>query len=81
VFYNYRQFFFSIESKCIADSESRFIFIDIGAYGKESDGGIFSASNLYHFLEDCESTLPKPATLREVEQKCLSLSVVTRPVL
>jgi hypothetical protein len=54
--------FFSIALKFVADSESRFIFIDIGAYGKQSDGGTFSASNLYHFFEDCESTLPKPAS-------------------
>ena len=33
----------------VADSESRFIFIDIGAYVKESDGGTLSASTLYHF--------------------------------
>jgi len=28
----------------------------------QSDGGTFSASTLYHFLEDSESTLPKPAS-------------------
>jgi len=43
----------------VADSESRLIFMDIGAYGKQSDGGTFSAS---HFSEDFESTLPKPAS-------------------
>ena len=46
----------------VADSESRFIFIDTGAYGKQSDGGTFSASILYHFLEGLGSTLPKPAS-------------------
>ena len=54
--------FFSIVLQCVADSESRFIFIYIGAYGKQSDDCTFSASNLYHFSEDCESTLPKPAS-------------------
>jgi hypothetical protein len=35
----------------VADSECRFISIDIGTYGKQSDGGgTFSASNLYHLL-------------------------------
>ena len=46
----------------VAKYESSLIFIDIGAYGKQSDGGTFSASTLYHSLEDFESTLPKPAS-------------------
>ena len=46
----------------VADSESRFIFIDIGANGKQSDGGTFSGSTLYNFLEDFESALPKPTS-------------------
>ena len=54
--------FFPTVLQGVADSESRFIFIDIVAYGKQSDGGTFSASTLYHFLEDFESTLPKPAS-------------------
>jgi len=37
-------------------------FLDIGAYGKQSDGGTYSASTLYHFLEDFESTILKPAS-------------------
>jgi hypothetical protein len=33
------------------------------AFRTQSDGGTFSASTLYHFLEDFESLLPKPASL------------------
>jgi hypothetical protein len=36
--------FFSVELQGVADSESRFIFIDVRAYGKQSDGGEFSGS-------------------------------------
>ena len=43
----------------IADSGSRFIFIEEVAFGKQSDDGALSGSTLYHFLEDLESTLPK----------------------
>jgi len=43
LFYNYKQFF-PLLLQGVADSESRLIFIDIGAYGKQSDGGTFSAS-------------------------------------
>jgi hypothetical protein len=46
----------------VANSERRFIFKDTGDYGKQSDGGTFSASTFYHFLQDCESTLPKPVS-------------------
>ena len=34
----------------------------MGAYVKQSDVGTFSASSLYHFLEDLEFTLPQPAS-------------------
>ena len=54
--------FLSVELQEVADSESIFILIDIGAYVKSSDDGTFSASTLYHFLEDFESTLQKPAS-------------------
>jgi hypothetical protein len=47
----------------VADSESRFIFIDPGTCGKQSDGGTFSATTLYHFLEDSEATFKKPASV------------------
>ena len=33
-----------------------------GVFGKQTDGGTFSGSTLYHFSEDLESTLPKPAS-------------------
>jgi len=56
---------FSVVLQDVADSESRFIFIDKGAYDKQSYGGTFSASTLYHFSEDCESILPKPASFEE----------------
>jgi hypothetical protein len=40
--------FFSVVLQGVTDSESRFIFIDMAAYGLQSDGGMFSASALYH---------------------------------
>ena len=52
---------FSVVLQGVLDSESRLIFIDVGAFGKQSDGGTFSGSTLHHLLEDLESTLPKPA--------------------
>ena len=60
LFYNYN--FYSTVLQGITDSESWFIYIDKGAYGKQNDCGTFSASTLYHFSEDSECTLPKPAS-------------------
>ena len=39
--------FFSTVSQDVAHSESRFIFMDMGVYGKQNDGGTFSAFTLY----------------------------------
>jgi hypothetical protein len=58
LFYSYK-LFFSVVLQDIADSESR---LDIAVYGQQSYDGTFSGSTLYHFLEDLESTLPKPAS-------------------
>lgn len=48
---NYKSFF-SIVLQAVVDANYRFIAIDVGAYGKESDGGIFSHSNLSRQLEN-----------------------------
>ena len=57
--------FFSVVLQVVTDTEIRYILIDVGAYGKQSDGGTFSSSNLYHFLEDFKSTLAKPTVFEE----------------
>jgi len=48
--------FFSVVLQGVANSEIRFIVIDIDSYGKQSDGGTFSGSTLCQFLADYEST-------------------------
>jgi hypothetical protein len=45
LFYDYKQFSSTVLQGA-ADSESRFIFIDVGAYGKQIDDGTFSGSTL-----------------------------------
>lgn len=42
----------------VADAEKKFIVIDVGARGKQSDGGIFIATELYRRLENNEFNLP-----------------------
>jgi len=59
MYYNYLNYF-SVVLQGIADSDCKFIFIDVGWYGKQSDAGNFAESQTYQFLEDFKKNLPKP---------------------
>ncbi|XP_063216866.1 uncharacterized protein LOC134527843 [Bacillus rossius redtenbacheri] len=50
MFRNYKQYF-SIVLQGVAGPDYKFIAVDVGGYGKESDGGIFSHSILSEKLE------------------------------
>jgi hypothetical protein len=43
MYYNYKQYY-SIVHQALADARYRFIAVDVGAYGKQSNGGIFRSS-------------------------------------
>ena len=49
-FYNYKQYF-SIVLQGLADANCKFITIDVGATGKQSERGVFRNSDLYLYLE------------------------------
>lgn len=51
MFHNYKQFL-SIVLQAVAGPNYKFIAIDVWAYGKESDGKIFSNSNLSRQLDN-----------------------------
>ena len=51
MFYNYKGFH-SIVLQAVADSEYRFIFVDVGAFRKQGDAGTFAASSLDEFIQD-----------------------------
>lgn len=54
----YYKMYNSIVLLAATDSKNRFIFIDVGAYGKDSDGGVLSNSSFYQKLHNGEIQLP-----------------------
>lgn len=56
-FYNYKNSF-SIVLMALADSDYCFLYVDVGAKGRGSDGGVFQNSSLYNALET--NSLPIP---------------------
>ncbi|XP_050305578.1 uncharacterized protein LOC126742818 [Anthonomus grandis grandis] len=62
MFYNYKHFF-SINLHGVGDARCKFIFIDVGADGKQSDGGVFEASPISTLFENRSETLPAPSPI------------------
>ena len=55
--------YYSIVLQGLADARYRFISIDVSAYGKQSDGGIFRYSSLYQFLSSNNFNVPNSRKL------------------
>jgi hypothetical protein len=74
MFYNYKRYF-SVVLQAVADSHCRFLFVDVGAYGKQSDGGVFQESVLNKFLKDA-SNFPEDSAVEGMDQRVPYLFVV-----
>ncbi|XP_018358451.1 PREDICTED: putative nuclease HARBI1 isoform X2 [Trachymyrmex cornetzi] len=61
-FYNYKGQH-SINLLAVCDAKYRFTFIDIGAEGRQSDGGVFRNSKLYTSLEENSLQIPLPVVV------------------
>lgn len=70
MFYNYKHFF-SVVLQGVADSNYRFTTIDVGGFGKQSDGGTFRTSDIYEMIKNNDLQLP---------YKCLPLSNIQTPL-
>ena len=45
------------------DADLKFVTLDVGAYGKQNDGGVFRNSALYHILERRSLQVPEDTVL------------------
>ncbi|XP_052901550.1 putative nuclease HARBI1 [Anopheles moucheti] len=62
-YYNYKNFH-SIVLLAIVDANYNFLYIDVGAKGSVSDGGVFRNSRIHEKFEKGELNLPEPEILR-----------------
>lgn len=62
LYYNYKGFH-SIVLLGLVDADYKFLYVDVGAYGHSSDGGVFSDTQLYKALEANTVGLPDPEPL------------------
>ncbi|XP_023727161.1 uncharacterized protein LOC111875283 [Cryptotermes secundus] len=67
LYFNYKKTF-SIVLLALVDANYKFIAVDIGSYGRSSDGGIFSTSKLGRRLEMGTLDIPEDALLPGTQQ-------------
>ena len=65
-FFNYKGTF-SVVLMALVDANLQFITIDVGGYGRASDGGIFATSNLGRAVLDGSINFPPDAPLTGAE--------------
>lgn len=68
MFFNYKKYF-SVVLQGIADANYKLIAIDVGGYGKQSDGGAFQSSGFYRLLTTKEIKIPEPSNLPGTQTK------------
>jgi len=65
----------SIVLQAVVDANLKFVTVDVGAYGKQSDGGVFRYSALYQSLETRSMKLPEDTVLPNSEITLLHIFV------
>ncbi|XP_049294069.1 uncharacterized protein LOC125769390 [Anopheles funestus] len=66
-YYNYKHFF-SLALLGVVDADCNFMYADVGAKGRISDGGVFRNTSLYRKLERNDCNIPSPAPLHETSR-------------
>lgn len=62
MYYCYKNFF-SIGLLALTDANYKFIMVEVGSYGKDSDSGVFANSLLHHGIDGGKIVLPEETNL------------------
>lgn len=66
MYFNYKDYF-SVVLMAVVDSKYKFVYVDVGSYGKECDSSIFKRSNLWKSIENNTQQLPEERLLPGTE--------------
>lgn len=66
LYFNYKKYF-SMNLLAVCDSNYKFIFVDVGSYGKSSDSTIFDRSQLRSDIEGNSLNIPQPKQITNNE--------------
>lgn len=72
-FFNYKKSF-SILLLAVCDANYIFALVDIGAFGSQSDGGVFKESTFGQALESGAIKLPADSPL-QIQMKCFRITL------
>ncbi|CAH1979246.1 unnamed protein product [Acanthoscelides obtectus] len=61
-YFNYLHYF-SVVLQAVADADKKFLTIEVGGRGKQSDGGTFAGSTIFNLLESNFFNVPRPTNL------------------
>ena len=73
-FYNYKSCF-SVHLEAVVDAKYKFMTVDIGAYGRQNDSGVFTESSVFRHLEAGSFNLPPPRPIPRTNITLLYVSV------
>jgi len=79
-YFNYKQYH-SIVLRAVVDENLKFVTVDLGAYDKQSNGGVFRISALYQSLETRSLQVPEDTVLLHSEIVLAHIFVVDKAYL
>jgi len=66
LYYNYKHFFSTV-LLALVDASYKFLYVDVGSYGRSADGGIFSNSSLAHALTSNSLFIPSVEPIGDIQ--------------